>query len=398
MNAQVVLPEFSDLGGNEGVGSRGGYFNIKVHFPDLVASELVQRWLRKKRPSTKAEYLARFEKLLAWTETEIQSKTPEQLLAWARSQPDGTIVQDLIDEYTEKMTKSNAHIATALFRSFLSRNGYRDLPKIDWARTMSFSEGYSRKNIQDLLDYLPKPLHKLYVIAGKDSGLRANDLLYLRWKHIAKDYDAGKQYISIEFEKERYERRKAPGRTFLGPNTIDLLKKLIAEGIVKKEPEAQLFPFSYRSITIDVSLAKKKAGLAKEVQPSHGLRKFFENSLDRVGMDHNKKMQLEGHSNGVRGAYTSREVEQLRDLYGQAYRFLDLSEKSVVTNEVLELHRRIKELEDEKKSRNNEIQDLKDTMLAQVRAMAGKVVADLVDDHMKRRERRAKETDKKSDN
>jgi len=263
---------------------------------------------------------------------------------------------------------------------------------------MSFSEGYSRKNIQDLLDYLPKPLHKLYVIAGKDSGLRANDLLYLRWKHIAKDYDAGKQYISIEFEKERYERRKAPGRTFLGPNTIDLLKKLIAEGIVKKEPEAQLFPFSYRSITIDVSLAKKKAGLAKEVQPSHGLRKFFENSLDRVGMDHNKKMQLEGHSNGVRGAYTSREVEQLRDLYGQAYRFLDLSEKSVVTNEVLELHRRIKELEDEKKSRNNEIQDLKDTMLAQVRAMAGKVVADLVDDHMKRRERRAKETDKKSDN
>src|SRR5207249_10738128 len=157
------------------------------------------------------------------------------------------------------------------------------------------------------------------------------------------DYDAGKQYIAIDFEKERYERRKAPGRTFLGPNSIDLLKKLIAEGVIKKEPEAQLFPFSYRSITIDVSLAKKKAGLPKEVQPSHGVRKFFENSLDRVGMDHNKKMQLEGHSNGVRSAYTSREVEQLRDLYGQAYRFLDLTEKSVVSNEVQELRRTTEE-------------------------------------------------------
>ena len=67
MNAQVVLPEFSDLGGNEGVGSRGGYFNIKVHFPELIASELVQRWLRKKRPSTKAEYLDWFSKVRSAT-------------------------------------------------------------------------------------------------------------------------------------------------------------------------------------------------------------------------------------------------------------------------------------------------------------------------------------------
>jgi integrase len=358
MNAQLVQSDFSDLGGYEGVGSQGGYYNIRSRFPELVESELVQRWLRKRQPTTKAEYLLRFEKLLNWTKTQVDAASPQQLLAWAKRQPDGTIVQDLIDEYTEKMSKSNGHIATALFRSFLSRNGYRDLPKIDWTSTMSFSEGYTREQIQNLLDYLPKPLHKLYVLAGKDSGLRANDLLYVRWKHIAKDYESGKEYVFIEFEKERYERRKAPGRTFWGPNTIQLLKRLIAEGLVKKETEAQIFPFAYRSITIDLTRAKRKAGLASEIQPNHGLRKFFENCLDRVGMDHNKKMMIEGHSNGVRAAYTSRDIEQLRELYGQAYRFLDLSEKAVVNNEVMDLHRKIRELEEEKKNRNTEIEDI----------------------------------------
>ncbi len=344
MNAQVVIPEYSYLGGDEGIGSRGGYFNIKSRFPQLVESEPVQRWLRKKQPTTKAEYLLRFEKLLVWTKNEVQVGTPEQLLVWAKRQPDGTIVQDLIDEYTEKMTKSNAHIATALFRSFLSRNGYRDLPKIDWDRTMSFSEGYTRENIQDLLGYLPRPLHKLYVLIAKDTGLRANDLLYLRWKHIAKEYEAGKPYVAIEFEDERYARRKAPGRTFMGPNSLELLKKLIADGLIKKSAEAKFFPFTYRSITIDLTLAKKKAGLT-EIQPSHGLRKFFNNSLDRVGMDHNKKMQLEGHANGVREAYTSRRKEELRELYGQSYRFLDLSEGHIVSNEVQELTRKISQQE-----------------------------------------------------
>ncbi len=50
--------------------------------------------------------------------------------------------------------------------------------------------------------------------------------------------------------------------------------------------------------------------------------------LDRVGMDHDKKLQLEGHSQGVRLHYTDRYVEELRSLYQQAYQYLDLSEEA----------------------------------------------------------------------
>lgn len=320
MSVQAAPVEFSELRESEVV--------------ELSSSSAVQRWLRKREPNTKKYYQHGLEKLLEWTPKRISVKTPEELLAWAKKQADGTVVQDLIDEYTEKMTKSNAHVTTALIRSFLTRNAYRELPKIDWTKTMSFSEGYTRESIQGLLSYLPKSIHKLYVLFAKDSGLRANDLLYLRWKHIAKDFESGQQFIAIEFEDDRYSRRKAPGRTFIGPNAIDLLKKLIAEGVVKKNSEARIFPFVYRSITTDLTRAKMKAALSSEVRPSHGLRQFFEASLDRVGMDYHKKMQIEGHSNGVREAYTSRRREELRDLYVQAYRFLDLTEKAVVSNEV----------------------------------------------------------------
>ncbi len=361
--AQVVISkpvgrtggEYEYLGGSENLGSKGGYHNVQVRFPNLWASDLVQRWLRKRMPNTRAEYLSRFEKFLSWTGEEIGAGTPEELLAWARRQSDGTIVQDLIDEYAEKQTKSSGHIVTALVRSFLGRNGYRELPKIDWEPTLSFTEGYKRADIQQLLAYLPQATHKLYVNMAKDSGLRANDLLYTRYKHLQEDLEAGQTYVHIRFEKERYLRRKSPGRTFIGPNTITLLRQLIKSGQVKTNPDSKILPFSYRSVTFALSLAKKKAGLNSEIQPSHGLRKYFENCLDRVGMDHSKKSQLEGHSLGVRGAYTSRDVEELRELYAQAYTYLDLSEEAAAESRVKELEALVKKTNEENSELKNKL-------------------------------------------
>jgi hypothetical protein len=104
--AQIIVPvpveppaqTYGHLGGLEGLGKKGGYYNIEVHFPKLLSSALIQRWLRKRQPATKAEYLNRFEKFLDWTAKEVQASTPEQFLAWAKEQPDGITVQDLIDQ------------------------------------------------------------------------------------------------------------------------------------------------------------------------------------------------------------------------------------------------------------------------------------------------------------
>ncbi len=342
MLSQVVVNRpYANLGGNEGIGSRGGYFNYTEHFPQLWKCDSVQRWLRKKQDSTRAEYLARFEKFLLWASDRINVRNPDQFLTWANSQPSGLDVQDLIDQYAETQLKSNAHIATALLRSFLGKNACeKPLPKIDWDSTVSFAEGFKRGEIQKLLGQLPNPVHKAYVTLAKDSGLRANDLLYIRYKHIAKDYATGQKFVHVEFEKERYQRKKAPGRTFFGPNTLDLLRQLFENGTLSRNPDAKLFNFSYRNIAKVLDHAKKTGGIDPKIQPNHGLRKYFENQLDRAGLDVDKKRQLEGHSAGVRNAYTSRDIDGLRELYASAYQYLDLSEQAATSGEVRELQAR----------------------------------------------------------
>src|SRR5436190_229521 len=102
-----------------------------------------------------------------------------------------------------------------VFSAGFERSSRIRVPNTSRDSTLSFTEGFKREQLQTLLSYLSSPVHKFYVFAGKDSGLRANDLLYLRYKHIQRDFEAGQKFVAIEFEKERYLRRKAPGRTFL---------------------------------------------------------------------------------------------------------------------------------------------------------------------------------------
>src|SRR5207247_4888738 len=142
---------------------------------------------------------------------------------------------------------------------------------------------------------------------------------------------------------ERYNRKKSPGRSFLGPNPLTVLRDLVNAGKIGTADDAKLFPFAYRTITKVLVLARTKAGIKSDVKPSYGFRKFFEACLDRVGMDRDKKWQIEGHSSGVRKSYTSRDIDELRDLYAQAYKYLDLSEQAVVSSEVGELQKKLGE-------------------------------------------------------
>jgi integrase len=367
MVAQIVESPnpFEYLGGHETEGVKGARWDIQTRYPHLVENDTVHRWLRKRQPTTKVQYLFQFDKFLAWAKSEISAEGPDQFLQWAKRQPDTLTVQQLIDDYADTLKPSVGQFATALLRSFLARNGYSSLPRIDWNTTMSFTEGFKRADIQHLLEYLDDPLQKLYVIIGKDSGLRANDLLYLRYKHLQEDLESGQKFVHIRFEKERYLRRKAPGRTFIGPNSTGLLNRLIKAGIISKDPEAKIFPWIYSGITASIGRARTKANLDPQVQPSHGLRKFFEACLDRVGMDHHKKMLIEGHGNGVRTAYTSRDVVELRKLYEQAYRFLDLSEEAVVDQTVLDLKTTVDHLTKKLTEKDDEIKDLRDELSSQ---------------------------------
>src|SRR6266702_6180831 len=74
-----------------------------------------------------------------------------------------------------------------------------------------------------------------------------------------------------------------------------------------------------------LTLAKQKAHLDPELQPTHGFRKYFENALDDAHIPREAKEMIEGHYPDTRAKhYSNRYFDYLRQFYEEAYPFIDL--------------------------------------------------------------------------
>jgi hypothetical protein len=94
-------------------------------------------------------------------------------------------------------------------------------------------------------------------------------------------------------------------------------------------------------------------------------------------MDHHKKLQLEGHSQGVRVHYTDRDIEDLRGLYRQAYIHLDLSEAAVKEKAMIDMETQIKELKRENEQLREKMTDIQRTVREEVGREIAKVAREL---------------------
>jgi hypothetical protein len=170
----------------------------------------------------------------------------------------------------------------------------------------------------------------------------------LRYRHIAEDLETGTIPIAIRLEPRFYAGKKAAGYTFLGAGSIRLLKECIEDRLIEPGPDARLIPRSYYGVWAAIHRAKRKAGLDTKIQTCHGLRKYFENALDKAQIDHERKMMIEGHFAGTRAKhYTDRDLEELRELYRRVYSFLsvDPEERRDAQTNHRDLHGRVAELE-----------------------------------------------------
>jgi hypothetical protein len=221
----------------------------------LLVFPAVERWLRKKAGGTRYEYLNRYGRVEDRLQELTGAKTPDEFVAWAKIK-DGTDVQDVIERISESLPPGAQNGVTACLRSLLRKNGYNNLPKMEFMPgQLEYHPGYKRDEIQTLLGYLDMPLQKLYVHFAKDSGLRAQDLLSLAYRHVKRDLEAGNELVHLELEPVYFQRKKAAGLTFIGPNTVRLLKQLINNGAVKTDPDAKIFPFKYSTLNEALALA-----------------------------------------------------------------------------------------------------------------------------------------------
>lgn len=279
----------------------------------------IERWTRDFADAYKRHSLVSIKRL-----EQISGMEPVKFLEFAKSH-DGLDTYDLIRKAKDTFTDSVGVNFEIHIRSFLKHNGVRNLPvsknsysPADWHRA------YTRPELRNLLGYIPRKHNKLFALIAIESGLRAQTVLSIRYRHVSQDLEKGLVPVAIRLDPKFYRGSKSAGFTFLGERSVKLLREMIQDGIVKKDPEARLVRVSYPNIKFAISLAKKKARIDSKVQPCHGFRKFFENALDRAGLDHDVKRVLEGHFGDTRSKhYTGREWDQLRESYKKAYPFID---------------------------------------------------------------------------
>ncbi len=335
----------------------------------ISKSHLVRRWLKGKAPSSIYNYARNMIRFCR-----AAGKDPESFLAWAKT-VEPVDVLDLIDQAAQSQKSPAIRFnLTNELRSFLRSNGYNNLPKATNDYTLKeWHRGYRKQEIRELLSFLDSNLHKLYVYGVTESGLRARTFLSVRYKHIAEDFEKGIIPVAIRLGPEYYGRAKSAGFTFLGKRTVDLLKKCVEEGLVVLKPETPIINRTYTNLFKVLRRASVKAKLDTKIQINHGLRKYFEDALDQSGLDIDKKRLLEGHISDTRAKhYTGREWEDLRPLYSKAYPHIDVDagdpelEGKILDwqEEKRKLTERIFQLEEEKKGRSSEIEDIRKELAA----------------------------------
>jgi hypothetical protein len=181
--------------------------------------------------------------------------------------------------------------------------------------------------VNKVIGYLDKPLEKLYAIVCEESGLRGDSgVLNLKWKHIEKDYNHTIGPIWLDLGPEFRQNSKHSGYTFIGTRARELINGLVESKKILTEPETPLFPYTYNSIVKIVTRAKGKVRprIGRNVEPIHGFRKFYENSLISANVPERIIDIMFGRFKTQDAkAYTARRREELLPYYEQAYSHLD---------------------------------------------------------------------------
>ena len=286
----------------------------------LTGRPKIQEWLASKKPETIRLYshqIKRFERLTNTTlETLLEKLENKQIKP--------TDIRTIIIQASKDLTNPTQVITDAAVRSFF-KYWYGKLPEttIKYEETQSYKP-YTKDDIEQLIGFTDKLLEKLYITIAYETGLRANTILQIKYKHIHQDLNTREGSIFINFEPSFYKGRKKAGYTFIGTRGRQLIKQAIEQQLIETKPDSKLFTYTADSIRHVIKRARRKANIDPTIHPIHGFRSYFLNQLITAGTHPLIIKMLLGRFDDTDSKhYTSHQTETLRHEYDLAYPYLD---------------------------------------------------------------------------
>ena len=177
---------------------------------------------------------------------------------------------------------STLHYYSIFVRRFLKWLGVEDHLQAEPGRGKGFSGALTWAEVEGLLNSAKDVYDALIVSLMAESGLRARELIGLRWGDV--DLARGQARVVGKYGKERI--------VFLGPNSRALLSMLAAG----RSPDERVVPLSYQAVYNRLKAMAVRAGIDPSRVRPHVLRHTFATEALRRGVSLAVLQRLLGHS------------------------------------------------------------------------------------------------------
>jgi len=282
---------------------------------------------------------------ILWKFCQWANMNPDQFIELAKK--DRRKIEDMCRtfilefERKSKVKRNTLRKYVAVLRSFFGFHEVRLRVKQPKAVAEPLKP-HTLEEIKTLLNFADIRERALILLL-KDSGMSREDVVRLKYSHIRRELEAGKEIIHIRAVRQK---EKVPYDTFIGRNAIEALKAYLEYRRNKGETiddETPLIaskggrPISPEAISTIFQRLSRKSGIKTS---AHRFRKTFESYLGLSAPSLLVKYWM-GHSLGVETSYFIPPLEKQREKYRKAYFQID-----VFKEEVSEVERRKQQMLD----------------------------------------------------
>ena len=349
-----------------------------------TAMERFNRRLNRKKPGTRRGYIDAFNKFMEWADIDPEKLYSIQYGAelgmmngniepWKVNEASSLVADYMAKMMSEGYSASHAKQAYKAVRLFMRASGlkYFEIDRED--KPQGYSAGQASTTTDQILGLLDachgrfKLRNRALILFLKDSGFRVSDAS----PRTVEEYLEAKERAPVQgfavFDPIETEKEGIYAYPHLGPETTEALDLYLAGrssgplflGLLKdgrRGVNVGMGPMGPDAISVQLMRLSVHLPNGGKRISAHSLRKFHRTRLEAAGMPESWVKKLQGKAASVysRPEETGQLTQDPKDKHGYIDCYDSLRVYEFKDQEVEDLFRRVQELEEEKKAREDE--------------------------------------------